>query len=261
MNYSIKENPNKLSNEELYRDTDYLYELYHLAKLVYEAHKSEKPITEGLSEDEIEIMSEEELRCIRYIDELELFDWSYFETLKQNYFLGINFETLGSSKLIPETLLNLRNCLVNIRTRIASATDINYDIEFAEKMERNFGNLNYCVMCSFGIFDLPNGEIYNFIDNYMAKTNKDLIAFANSVIGYFNVLKPTLGVLDNNPDLALELNEMLTTEEYFELMMYADSLDLKDIYRILRKEFSSWENLMDEFSRRTVEGDEIEFED
>ena len=234
--FNFMENPRKFSDESYLEDVDYLTSILNLTKEILVAYKVENPIPQDMTPEEAEDFSEEERRQLMFIDDLDNFQWSRLQTFMRDVSNNIYFDTKNIGDLMLTTLELFNTVGQDLRTNLEYAKEYNFEQEFEEHFKKILANLNYCSMVVLGLFSYCFNKCYVFMNYYCTKKNLKLEEIYEEMYAYYKKYKPNLTLFDSYPELALELEKIVSPEFFFDLANLSDMISSEELIAISKGE-------------------------
>lgn len=254
MNYI--ENPRKFSDEMYSEAVEYLMDILKLTKKILFAYAVENPTPEDMTEEEIADFSEEERRQLIFMDDLDNFQWVKLVSFINDIGNNIYFNSRNICDLFVTSLEIFNTVGQDLKTNLDYAKEYDFKKDYEKDFKYILANLNYCAMVALGMFSFCANKCYVFMKYYCTKKNLKLEDIHNEMFEYYNDFKPNLTLFDSYPELALELEKIVSPEFFFDLANLSDMISKEELIAISKGELvvdSAYIELLEEKLRDSKE--------
>jgi len=243
-NLILKENPRRFTNQEYIEVLEFLLELKSTIEKVLSVHKGETeiPVLEGLTL--------EETMALEYVDNLESIDWAEYDRIYKGVVTNIYFPGTGAIELFMASLEEIKYVLIHMQTQINCMQPYNFDRMYKEDLEIQGANLNYCILCSFQMFDVRHGHITVAFNEYCKGRNFNPESFVDKLYKQYQKNRPSLPLFEKYPELAIALEKSISSEYFEAVVQDSNYLEFKELNDIASGKLEVDDNFLEELNNR-----------
>lgn len=228
----LMENPRDFSNDEYAERVDILLDILNITKKIILTYIADEPKSDTFSEEDYETFTDEELRALLIMDDIDGINWAKINKLSTEIGLGIFFNVKKCSDLFLTNLELFKETVLGIMNKINYGRKVEFQENYSKKMFRVLKNLNYCVMVSLNIFGISKNKVYIFMRDYAIKNSLNLEDMFDEMYGYYKENKPDLELFDKYPELAIAIEKIVDQELFFDLASLSDRLSREELIDI-----------------------------
>lgn len=226
-------NPRNFTGDAYADRVDLALSILDLTKKIIYAYIVDEPKPDNIEEDEFDVFTEEELRQLLYIDDIEKIHWPSVNSFKDEICLNAFFDSRNCDELYITNIERFKNIVLSIKSRVDYGQDVNFDADYKEQMLRLLANLNYCTMVVLGLFKYGLDQVYLFMRDYAINKNLNIGEMYTDMYEYYKDNRPDLDLFDKYPELALELEKVVSSDVLFDLANLSSEISRQDLEEII----------------------------